>query len=151
MVGAHIAVKAAVVIGAHDFQNAHVAVAVAVRYFGKVAARVVFYVTHVRKGDAVAVGANDIGHVVIGVGAQRAGAQTQTVVGIVNHGEEPADGGFVYQKTRQAKNIPRGIVLMNGHFYAGFVAGGHNGFQEIPEIVPEHFLGDRTIRRKKFF
>ena len=146
VVGTDVAGVAAVVVGFHNVEDADIAVAVAVGGLGEVAVGEVLHVADVRERDAVAVGADDVGHVVLRVCAQRARAQAQAVVRVVHHGEEAADGFLVHQQARQAENIPRGIVLMDGHFDAGFVAGRQDGLEEIPEVFPQLLLGDRLVR-----
>ena len=53
-----------------DFKNAGIAVAIAVACLGEVSVFKVLHVSDVRKGDSVAMLANDVGHIVFGVGAK---------------------------------------------------------------------------------
>ena len=91
MVGTDIALEAAVVVSLQDIQNAGVAVAVAVGSFREVTVVKVLDITDVGESDAVAVLADDVGNIVVGVGVQRAGAQGQAVAGMVNHLQETLD------------------------------------------------------------
>ena len=151
VVGADVAGKAAVVVGLDDVQNPHIAVTVPVGHFAEVAVGKVLDVADMGKGDAVAVGADDICHIVLGVGAQGARAQAQAVVGMVHHLQEAADGLLVHQQPGQAEDIPGGIVLVDGHLDAGLLTDRHDGFQEVFQVVPQHLLGDGGVSGKQLF
>ena len=102
-------------------------------------------VADVGKGDAVAVLVDDVGHIVVGVGIQAAGAQGQAVVGIIHHGQEPVDVLAAGQQAGQAEDIPRGIIHVDGHLDVALVADRHQCFQEVLQVLPQLFLGDRGI------
>ncbi len=51
----------------------------------------------------------------------------------------------IHQQAGQAEDIPRGIILMDGHFDVALVAGGHQSFQEVLQVLPQLFLGDRGV------
>ena len=149
MVGADIALEAAVVVGFQNLQNAGLAVAVAVRRLGEVAVREVLHIADVRERNAVAVPAHDGGDVVCGIGVERAGAERQAVVGIVHHLEEAVDALRADQQARQAEDVPGGIVHVNGHFDIALMADGHELFEEVLEVFPELLLGDGLILFKQ--
>ena len=73
MVGADAAVKAAVMVGAQDLNDAGLAAAVAVRSLREVAVGEVVDIADVAEGNAVAVLADDLGTVIVGVCVQAAG------------------------------------------------------------------------------
>ena len=81
--------------------------------------------------------ANNVSHIVIGIGSQTAGAKGQAVVFVIYHAQETIDIFFVDEKTRQTKNIPGRIVHMDSHLDIAFPAGGHDGFQEVLQVSPE--------------
>ena len=137
MVGTDVALEAAVVVSLQDVQNAGLAVAVTMAGLGEVAIVEVLDVTNVGKGNAVAVLANDLRNIVVGVGVQRTGAQGQAVVGMVHHLQEAVDILAVDQQTGQTEDIPWGIVHMDGHLHVALLAGGHDGFQEILQVGPQ--------------
>ena len=67
MVGTNVAFKATVVVSLQNFQNAGVAIAIPVRSLGKVAVFEVLDVADVGESNAVAMLANDICHIIIGI------------------------------------------------------------------------------------
>ena len=95
--------------------------------------------------NTVAVLAHDGRHIVVGVRVQAAGAERQAVVRIVHHLEEAADALGIHQQAGQTEDIPRGIIHVDGHLHVALVAGGHDGFQEILQVVPQLLLGDGGI------
>ena len=120
VVGTDIPFIAAVVVGFHDLQYSHVAVAVSMGGFREVAVVKMFHIADMGKGDSGAVSADDISHMVLLICPQRAGAEAEAVVFVIHHGEEAADGFLVHQKSWKAENVPWGIVLLAG----GDAAGG---------------------------
>ena len=149
MVGADIALKPAVVVGLQNVQNPGVAVAVPVGGLREVPVGEVLHIADVGKGDAVAVLADDVGHIVLGVGVQAAGAQGQAVVGVVHHGQEAVDGLCVHQQAGQAEDVPGGIVHVNGHLDVALVAHGHQLLQEVLQVLPQLLLGHRAVHLKQ--
>ena len=135
VLGADVALEAAVMVGAQDLDDAGLAAAVAVGSLGEVAVGEVMDVADVSESDAVAVLADDLGNIVVGVGVQAAGAQSQAVVRIIHHGQEAVDALGVHQQAGQAEDIPWGIVHMDGHLDVALAAGGHEGFQEVLQIL----------------
>ena len=149
MVGADIALKAVVVVSAQDLDDAGLTTAIAVGSLREVTVIKVMDVADVSESDAVAVLADDLGNIVVGVGVQAAGAQSQAVVRIIHHGQEAVDALGVHQQAGQAEDIPWGIVHMDGHLDVALAAGGHEGFQEVLQILPQLLLGDRGIGLKQ--
>ena len=145
MVGANAAVKAAVVVGAQDLDDAGLAAAVAVGSLGEVTVLEVMDVAHMGERDAVAVLAHDGGHIVVGVGVHAAGAERQAVVRVIDHRQEAVDALGVNQQTGQAEDVPRGIVLMDGHLDVALAAGGHDRLKEVLEVIPQLLLGDGGV------
>ena len=82
-------------------------------------------VADVSESDAVAVLADDLGTVIVGVCVQAAGAQGQAVVLVVHHAQEAVDALSIHQQAGQAEDIPWGIVHMDGHLDVALAAGGH--------------------------
>ena len=115
------------------------------RSLREVAVGEVVDIADVAEGNAVAVLADDLGTVIVGVCVQAAGAQGQAVVRIVHHLQEAVDAGLVHQQTGQAEDIPRGIVHVDGHLDVTLVAGGHQSFQEVLQVLPQLLLGDRGV------
>ena len=74
MVGADIALKAVVVVSAQDLDDAGLTAAIAVGSLREVTVIKVMDVADVSESDAVAVLADDLGNIVVGVGVQAAGA-----------------------------------------------------------------------------
>ena len=132
-------------VSTQHLDDAGLAAAVAVSSLGEVAVGEVVDVADVTKGNAVAVLAHDLGTVVVGVCVQAAGAQGQAVVRIIHHAQEAVDALGIHQQTGQAEDIPRGIILMDSHFDAALMAGGHQCFQEVLQVFPQLFLGDRGV------
>ena len=64
--------------------------------------------------------------------------------------KKSSDGCFIAEQSWDSEDIPRRIILMNGHLDAGFMAGWHDCFQKILQIFPQFFFGHRAIRFKKF-
>ena len=145
MVGADVALEAAVMVGAQDLDDAGLAAAVAVSSLGEVAVGEVVDVADVAEGNAVAVLTDDLGTVIVGVCVQAAGAQGQAVVRIVHHLQEAVDAGLVHQQAGQAEDIPRGIVHVDGHLDVTLVAGGHQSLEEVLQVLPQLLLGDRGV------
>ena len=112
---------------------------------GEVAVGEVVDVADVSKCNAVAVLADDLSNIVVGVCVQAAGAQGQAVVLVVHHAQEAVDALSIYQQAGQAEDIPRGIVHVDGHLDVALAAGGHQSFQEVLQVLPQLFLGDRGI------
>lgn len=92
------------------------------------------------KSDPVTVGMNDVGHIIFRVGAKGTGTQAQTVVWIIYHMKKSSDGCFIAEQSWDSEDIPRRIILMNGHLDAGLMAGWHDCFQKILQIFPQFFL-----------
>ena len=132
-------------VSAHHLNDAGLAAAVAVRSLREVAVGEVVDIADVAEGNAVAVLADDLGTVIVGVCVQAAGAQGQAVVRIIHHAQEAVDALSIHQQTGQAEDIPRGIILMDSHFDAALMAGGHQCFQEVLQVFPQLFLGDRGV------
>ena len=89
MVRAHVGVGAGVVDGLHDGVHVQIAGGGQVRRLAEVVVAQILHVAHVHRADAVHLAevADDGGDVVVGVGAQRAGAQAQRVGGAVVQGD----------------------------------------------------------------
>ena len=85
-----------------------------------------------------------------GLAPRGTGTQAQTVVWIIYHMKKSSDGCFITEQSWDSEDIPRRIILMNGHLDAGFMAGWHDCFQKILQIFPQFFFGHRAIRFKKF-
>ena len=83
------------------------------------------------KGDAVAVLAHDVRHVVVGVGVQAAGTQGQIVIRVVHHRQELVDGLPAGQQPGQPEDVPRGIVHVDRHLDVAIMAGGHDRLQKV--------------------
>ena len=149
MVGPDVALVAAVVVRPENVQNAGVAVAVPVGRLGEVPVGEMLHVADVGEGNAAAVLAHDVRHVVVRVGVQAAGAECQAVVGVVHHGQEAVDGWPIHQQPGQAENVPRGIVHVDGHFDIALMAGGHDGLQEVFQVVPQLLLRHGTVLLKQ--
>ena len=149
VVGANVALKAAVMVGLENVQNPRIAVAVAVAGFGEVAVLKMLYVADVGKGDAVAMLTHDGRHVIVGIRAQATRAEGQAVAGVIHHFEESVDGGLVHQQTGQAENIPRRIVHVDGHFDVALLAGGHDGLQKVFQVRPQLFVVDAFVRTEQ--
>ena len=49
------------------------------------------------------------------------------------------------QQTGQAEDVPRGIVLMDGHLDVALAAGGHDRLQEVLQVIPQLLLGDGGV------
>ena len=137
MVGTDVTLEAAIVVGLQHFQDAGIAVAIPMGGFREVAVIKVLDVTDVGKSDAVAMLADDVGHVVVGVGVKAAGAKGQAVAGMVHHLQEAVNILLIDQQTGQAEDIPGGIVHVDGHLDAGLLAGGHQSFQEVLQVGPQ--------------
>ena len=110
VVGTDVALKATVVVGLQDLQNAGVAIAIPVGGLREVTVLEMLDITDMGKSDAVAVLAHHIRHIVGGIRAQAAGAQGQAVVGMVHHLQEAVDVFSIDQQSGQAEDIPGGIV-----------------------------------------
>ena len=132
-------------VGAQDLDDAGLAAAVAVGSLGEIAVREVMDVADVCECDAVAVLADDLSHIVVGVGVQAAGAEGQAVVLVVHHAQEAVDALGIHQQAGQAEDVPRGVVHVDGHLDVALAAGGHQGFEEVLQVLPELFLGDRGV------
>ena len=145
MVGADAAVKAAVMVGAQDLNDAGLAAAVAVGSLGEVTVLEVVDIAHVGKRDAVTVLAHDGGHIVVGVGVHAAGAERQAVVRVIDHRQEAVNALGINQQTGQAEDVPWGIVLMDRHLDVALAAGGHDGLEEVFEVIPQLLLGDGGV------
>ena len=52
---------------------------------------------------------------------------------------------ILYCYHMQAEDIPRGIVHVDGHLDVALAAGGHDGFEEVLQVFPQLFLGDRGV------
>ena len=100
----------------------------------------VVYVAHMRKVDAPGEAADDIGDVVVGVGAERTGAQRHAVVHIIHRSHEPQQLCLRARKARQAKDRPRRVVRMDGHPDVVPVARGHDRLEEIAQVFKERIL-----------
>ena len=145
MVRTDAAIKAAVMVSAQDLNDAGLAAAIAVSSLAEIAVFEVMDVADMGKRDTVAMLAHDLSHVVVGVGVHAAAAQGQAVVRVIHHGQEPVDALGIHQQAGQAEDIPRGIILMDSHFDVALAAGRHDGFQEILQVIPQFFLGDRGV------
>ena len=132
-------------VSAHHLNDAGLAAAVAVRSLREVAVGEVVDVADVTESNTVAVLADDLGTVIVGVCVQAAGAQGQAVVRIVHHLQEAVDAGLVHQQAGQAEDIPRRIVHVDGHLDVALAAGGHQGFKEVLQVLPELLLGDGGV------
>ena len=139
------AIKAAVMVGTQDFNDAGLAAAIAVCGLAEIAILEVMDVADMGERDTIAMLAHDLSHVVVGVGVHAAAAQGQAVVRIIHHGQETVDALGVHQQAGQAEDVPRGIVLMDGHLDVALVAGRHDGFQEVLQVIPQLLLGDRGV------
>ena len=106
-------------------------------------------ITDMGKGDAVTVPAHDIRDVVFGVCVQRTGAEGEAVIRIIDHFEEAVDARLIHEQARQAEDVPRGIVHVDGHFDAGLMAGWHDRFEEVAQVIPELFLGHVLVSGKQ--
>ena len=85
VVGTDISLKATVVVCLEYFENACVAVTVAVAGFGEISVFKMLDVADMCKGDAVAMLADDVCHVGIGIGVETAGAKGEAVVFVIHH------------------------------------------------------------------
>ena len=137
MVGTDVALVAGLVVSLDDVDDLGLAVAVAVGSLGEVTVLEVLDVTDVSESDAVNMLADDGGNVVVGIGVQGAGAQSQAVVGMVDHLQEALDVLAVDQQAGQAEDIPGGIVHVDGHLDVALLTGGHNGLQEVLQVGPQ--------------
>ena len=95
--------------------------------------------------DAVAMLADDLSNVVVGVCVQAAGAQGQAVVLVIHHAQEAVDALGIHQQAGQAEDIPRGIVHVDGHLDVALAAGRHESLQEVLQVLPQLLLGDGGI------
>ena len=132
-------------VSAQDLDDAGLAAAIAVSSLAEIAVLEVMDVADVGKCNTVAVLADDGSNIVVGVCVQAARAQSQAVVRIVHHAQEAVDGVRIGQQTRQAEDIPRRIILMDGHLDIALVTGGHDSFQEVLQVLPQLFFGDRSV------
>ena len=128
-------------VGAQDLDDAGLAAAVAVSSLGEVAVGEVVDVADVSKCNTVAVLADDLSNIVVGVCVQAAGAQGQAVVLVVHHAQEAVDALSIHQQAGQAEDIPRGIVHVDGHLDVALAAGGHQSFQEVLQVLPQLKMG----------
>ncbi len=108
VVGTDVTVEAAVVVRLENVQNTRIPITAQVAGLREVSVWEMFHVPDVGEGDAVAMLAHDVRHVVVGIGVQAARAQGQAVVGVVHHRQEVVDGRAVHQQTGQTKDIPGG-------------------------------------------
>ena len=140
MVGAHVAVKAVLHQRPHDGVNVHVAARGDMSVFVKVDLIRVFELPQVREIDAVGVFGGEFGQVVEPPRAERARAESDTVMGVRHGGKHTVVIFLAAHDARQAEHIPRRIVGVDGHIDAGLVAGGHDPFQEIDQIFKQFLV-----------
>lgn len=72
--------------------------------------------------------------IIVCTGAQRACAESKTVVGIGHSVEKCADVGVARYDARQPENRHGWIVGVHAHIDAVFVAYGHDGVEEVSHV-----------------
>ena len=69
---------------------------------------------------------------------------------LVGYGiEEPLDIFFCADDARQTEDLNGGIIGMNAHIHVAFLAGWHDGLQEILHVGAELCLVDTFVKVKE--
>ena len=109
------------------------------------------YVADVEEVDAAHLAelADDVGNVVLAVGAEGARADGEAVARAVYHGGDLVEVRFVLYDAGQAEYGNGGIVGMDAHLDAHFFSHGDDGFEEVFQVLAQAVFVHAFVRFKQ--